>query len=107
MGRAVSSKAQIRARNQDRVTFVIEAQGQSNVLLAVVVLFEELKVPIDAIWMARHKRTGNPHISITVRPGQDGRWKIEDYLSKILGIRSVKTQSGDKALVPNPPHDAE
>lgn len=103
----MTAKPRLRAKNEDRVTFVIQAQGPANVLLAVVVLFEELKVPIDAIWMVRHKRTGNPHISITVRPEQDGLRKIEDYLSKLLGILSVKTQSGDKPLIPNPPHDAE
>jgi hypothetical protein len=107
MGRAVSAKAQIRSKNRERVTFVLEAQGQPNVLLAVVVLFEELKVPVDAIWMVRHKRTDNPHISITVRSEHDGGRKIADYLSKILGILSVKTQTGDKALIPNSPCDAE
>jgi hypothetical protein len=103
----MTTKPRVRAKYEDRVTFVIEAQGPANVLLAVVVLFEELKVPIDAVWMVRHKRTGNPHITITVRPEQDGRRKIEDYLSKILGILSVKTQSGDKALIPSSPCDAE
>ena len=103
----MSAKAQIRSKNQDRVTFVMEAQGQANVLLAVVVLFEELKVPIDAIWMVRHKRTGNPHISITVRSEQDGGRKIEDYLSKIFGILSVKTQSGYKALLGSSLPDTE
>lgn len=107
MGRAVSAKAQVRSKNQERVTFVIEAQGPANVLLAVIVLFEELKVPIDAIWMVRHKRTGNAHINITVRPEQDGRRKIEDYLSKILGVLSVKTQTGAKELIPSSLHDAE
>ena len=107
MGRAVSVKAQIRARNQDRVTFVIQAQGPANVLLAVVVLFEELKVPIDAMWMVRHKRTGNPHISITARSEQDGGRKIEGYLSKILGVLSVKTQTCTKELIPSSPHDPE
>lgn len=103
----MTAKLRLQAKNQDRVTFVIEAQGQANVLLAVVVLFEELKIPIDAVWMVRHKRTGNPHISITVRPEQDGRRKIEDYLSKILGVLSVKTQTGAKELVPSSPLDAE
>lgn len=106
MGRAVSAKPQVRATNDDRVTFVIQAQGPGNVLLAVVVLFEELKVPIDAIWMVRHKRTGNPHISITVRPEQDGGRKIEDYLSKILGILSVKTQTAQR-IDPGSSHYAE
>lgn len=103
----MSAKGQIRAKNQDRVTFVLETQGQANVLLAVVVLFEELKIPIDAIWMARHKRTGNPHISLTVRSEQDGGRKIAAYLSKILGILSVKTQTGTKELIPNSLLDAE
>ena len=103
----MTTKPRLRGKNQDRVTFVIEAQGPANVLLAVVVLLEELKVPIDAIWMARHKRTGNPHISITVRPERDGGRRIEDYLSKILGILSVKTQTGARALIPSSPRDAE
>jgi hypothetical protein len=89
------------------VTFVIEAQGPANVLLAVIALFEELKVPIDAIWMVRHKRTGNPHISITVRSQHDGRQKIEGYLSKILGVLSVKTQTGAKELIRTSTRDAE
>jgi hypothetical protein len=103
----MAAKQRLRATNHGRVTFVIEAQGPANVLLAVVVLFEELQVPIDAILMVRHKRTGNPHISITVRPEQDGGRKIEDYLSKILGVHCVKTQTGAKASIPSSSHDAE
>jgi acetolactate synthase small subunit len=94
MGRAVSAKAQIRSTNHERVTLVVEAQSHENVLLPVVALFDELKVKIDAIWMVRHKRTGNPHISITVETEPASRGKIEDYLSKIVGILSVKTESG-------------
>lgn len=103
----MTPKPRLRAKNQDRVTFVLEAQGSANVLLAVVVLFEELKLSIDAIWMVRHKRTGNPRISITALSEQDGGRKIEDYLSKILGVLSVKTQTGTKEFVPSSLHDAE
>jgi hypothetical protein len=95
MGRAVSAKAQIRSKNQERVTFVIEGQDQGNVLLPVAALFEELKVRIEAIWMVRHKRTGNPHLSVTVETELASRREIEDYLSKIVGILSVKTESGN------------
>jgi hypothetical protein len=107
MGRAVSAKAHIRSKNQERVTFLIEAKDRENVLLPVVALFEELKVGIEAIWMVRHKRTGNPYLSVTVETEQASRRKIEDYLSKIVGILSVKTQTGAKALIPSSPCDAE
>jgi hypothetical protein len=39
----VSAKAQIRSKNQVRVTFLIEAQDRENILLPVVALFDELK----------------------------------------------------------------
>jgi len=60
----------------------------------VAALFDELKVRIEAIWMVRHKRTGNPHLSVTVETEPASREKIEDYVSKIVGILSVKTESG-------------
>lgn len=89
------------------MTFVIEGQDQGNVLLPVVALFDELRVRIEAIWMVRHKRTGNPHLSVTVETEPASRRKIEDYLSKIVGILSVKEQTGAKALIPNSRLDAE
>jgi hypothetical protein len=90
----MTAKPPLRAKNQDRVTFVIEAQDRENVLLPVVALFDELRVKIEAIWMVRHKRTGNPHLSVTVETEPASRRKIADYLSKIVGILSVTTESG-------------
>jgi hypothetical protein len=57
--------------------------------------------------MVRHKRTGNPHLNVTVETEAASRRKIEEYLSKIVGILSVKTQTGTKELIPSSSHDAE
>lgn len=103
----MSAKAQIRSKNQERVTFVIEGEDQGNVVLPVAALFDELKVIIEAIWMVRHKRTGNPHLSVTVQTEPAGMRTIENYLSKIVGILSVKMQTGAEAFVPSSPRDAE
>jgi hypothetical protein len=95
------------ARNQERVTFLIEAQDRENVLLPVAALFDELNVRIEAIWMVRHKRTGNPHLTVTVETGNEGARQIVEYLLKVAGVLSAKTQTGAKALIPSSPCDAE
>jgi len=103
----MTANPRLRAKNQDRVTFLIQPQDQANILLPVVALFDELKIKIEAMWMIRTKRTRYERISVTVEKDREGARKIVEYLSKVAGVLSVKTQNGAEALIPSSPRDAE
>jgi glycine cleavage system regulatory protein len=103
----ITAKPRLRAKNQDRVSVLIQAQDRADVLLPVVAWFDELKIEIEALWMIRAKRTRNERISVTVKTDRDGGRKIVEYLLKVAGVLSVKTQTGDKVLIPSSPHDPE
>lgn len=103
----MTAKPRLRAKNQDRVTFLIQSQDRADILLPVVALFDELQIEIEAMWMIRAKRTRNERISVTVETDREGARKIMEYLLKVAGVLSVKTQTGAKALIPSPPCDAE
>ena len=103
----MTAKPRLRAKNHDRVTFLIQPQGQMDILVPVVALLDELKIEIEAMWMIRAKRTRNERISITVETDCDGARKIVGYLLKVAGVLSVNTQTGAKVLIPSSPCDAE
>lgn len=103
----MTAKPRLRSKNEERVTFLIQAQNQAAILLPVVTLFDELKVEIEAIWMIRANRTRNERISLTVETDREASRKIEGYLLKVAGVLSVKTQTGAKAVIPSSSHDAE
>jgi acetolactate synthase small subunit len=103
----MTAKPPLRAKNQDRVTFLIQPEDRADILLPVVALFAELKIEIEAMWMIRAKRTRSERISVTVETDREGARKIADSLLKLTGVLSVKTQTGAEALIPSSPHDAE
>jgi hypothetical protein len=96
-------RAGSRRRADERVTFVIHGKSRP-ISLPVVVLFDELKIEIEAMWMLRQKRTRNARISITVQMGSEASRKVEVYLSKIEGVFSVKMGA---ALTEGPPDGRE
>jgi acetolactate synthase small subunit len=103
----MTAMQRLRAKNQDRVTFLIQPHDRADILLSVVALFDELKIEIEAMWMIRTKRTRNERISVTVEKDREGARKIAEYLLKVAGVLSVKTQTGANALIPSAPRDAE
>jgi len=103
----MTAKPRLRAKNQDRVTFLIQPQDRADILVPVVALFDELKIEIVAMWMIRAKRTRYERISVTLETDREGARKILEYLSKVAGVLSVKTQTGAKALIPSSPCDPE
>jgi acetolactate synthase small subunit len=103
----MTAKPQIRAKNQDRVTFLIQPQDRAAILLPVLALFDELQIEIEAMWMIRAKRTRSERISVTVEKDREGARKIAEYLLKVAGVLSVKTQTGSEALVTSSPRDPE
>jgi acetolactate synthase small subunit len=103
----MTARPRLRATNQDRVTFLIQSQDRADILLPVVALLDELKIEIEGMWMIRAKRTRNERISVTVDTDREGARKIVEYLLKVAGVLSVKTQTGAEALIPSSPHDAE
>jgi hypothetical protein len=59
------------------------------------------------MWMIRGKQARNERIGVTVETDREGTWKIMEYLLKVAGVLSVKTQTGAEALIPSSPCDAE
>ena len=97
----MTAKARFRLKGEQRITFTVQARNQSNVLLPVVSLFQELNVGIDAIYMIRRKSAENVRINVTVRLDRQRAVKIEAHLTNIAGVLSVKTEMDTKAVLPD------
>lgn len=95
----MTAKAQLRPKSEQQVTFVMQVQQDLNVLRSVVALFDELQLRIDAIWMARGKHAKDPRISVTVGTNPDDTRKIEESLLNVTGVLSLKTRTGETALI--------
>jgi acetolactate synthase small subunit len=94
----MNTKARFRLKGEQRTTFAVQAQNQSNILLPVVSLFQELSVGIDAIYMIRRKHAQNVTIIITVQIGWELAVEVETHLSNVAGVVSVKAEMDTKAL---------
>ena len=73
--------------------------------MPVVSLFQELNVGIDAIYMIRRKDAEKVRINVTVQVDQDSAGKIEDRLTNVHGVLSLKTEIGAKDVIYSSPTD--
>ena len=73
-----------------RVTFVIQAENQTDVLLRVVALFHRLNVDIDGLHLVRRRGAGTMRLSVRVEAEQEHARRLEAHLYKVVQVRSVE-----------------
>jgi acetolactate synthase small subunit len=93
------------ATETPRFTFVIRADNHADVLPTIVLLFHRLNVEIDALYMLRRRGSESMRVDITIEANRERCRQIEAELSKVVSIRSAKTERCSKDLLSDPNTD--
>lgn len=76
----------------ERVTFVITAQNQADVLARVVLLFHRVNVEIEWMHLARRRGTEMMRLSIRVTAESEHAGRLEAQLYKMVQVSSVRIE---------------
>jgi acetolactate synthase small subunit len=78
----------------ERVTFVIDAQNQGDVLPRVVLIFHRLNVEIEWMHLTRRRGSEMMRLSIRVMAESEHACRLEAQLYKVVQVTSVRIKMG-------------
>jgi acetolactate synthase small subunit len=81
----------------ERVTFIIKAENQADVLARVVEHFRDLNLEIEAIYMVRRRGSETMRINVTIEANLKVGDRVEANLCELANVRSVEVErAGEK-----------
>jgi hypothetical protein len=87
-----SKSRQRRTTTTERITLLIRAENQADVLAGIVLLFQRLNVEIDALYIVRRRRSKTMQINVTIEADRQVCGLVEAKLCELANVRSAKME---------------